>query len=404
MNHEPQTFADLQDAGNAQSQLLLQAIARHADWDTGTCHPRVATLARMSKCSEKTVRRHLKRLAEDGLIAVEERSRQDGSQGANQIVLIGYAEWITANRRGGAVARPRRARRYADHTLGVDADPVPEMVSVDPVEPPTTLENSAETGMVNLTTPLDNLTRGPGHLLTRGPGHLVSTHEPLSELKNELLPPTPQGGKVGGREESTSGWAKGWTAEARAAVDHIRQGVAGARVAEVFLDRVVGLLNPPLHVDVAAYIRQLAHALVGSSDAALAAAADQMIATQVRDLPAVGVIKAIVKAAEPRLTGSLGPMAADANTADPALAATWRRVVERLEAEIGAAAVVNWFATARVAGCGGGVLRLVVRTRFVKNYIDQHFGRQLRAAAAVERVEISVAERRAADAHASVEA
>jgi hypothetical protein len=112
MNHEPQTYVDLQDTGNAQSQLLLQAVARHCDWDTGICHPSVAVLARMAKCSDKTVRRHLAKLEFDGFIVMSEREREDGSQGANKITLLGYAEWIKANRDGGNVPRPRKANRY----------------------------------------------------------------------------------------------------------------------------------------------------------------------------------------------------------------------------------------------------------------------------------------------------
>lgn len=398
MNHEPQMFADLQDAGNAQSQLLLQAIARHADWDTGECHPRVATLARMSKCSEKTVRRHLKRLSEDGLIAIEERSRQDGSQGANQIVLIGYADWITANRRGGAVARPRRAKRYADHTLGVDADPVPELVSVDVTAPTPTLEPPAETGLVNLTTPLDNLTRGPGHLLTRGPGHLVSTHEPLSEPKNELLPPTPPGGEGAGGEDEPR-LAKGWRDDARSAIRQARQGAIGRDVVEHLIEPLGGTLNPPQHADGAAFVRQLVHSLRDTPPAVLDDVATRLLASRKRDLPSVADILGLAQSSRVRHR-----VVSATTTADPALAATWRRVVERLEAEIGALAVANWFAMARVSGIGDGVLRLVVPTRFLKSYIEREFGRQLRAAADVERVEISVAERRPADAHASVEA
>lgn len=122
MNHEPQTFVDLHETGNAQSHLLLQAIARHADWDTGICHPSARTLSRMAKCSEKTARRHLKRLEDDGYISRHPHVRADGSQGADEIVLVGYQAWIAANRSGGKVSKPRKGRRYADGALGSDGD------------------------------------------------------------------------------------------------------------------------------------------------------------------------------------------------------------------------------------------------------------------------------------------
>lgn len=113
MNHEPQTFCDLQDTGNAQSQLILQAIARHADWDTGEGFPSVKTLARMAKCSEKTARRHIAKLEADGFIEQEARYRKDdGGRSSNLIRLSEYKKWIEANRKGGRVNKPRTAKRY----------------------------------------------------------------------------------------------------------------------------------------------------------------------------------------------------------------------------------------------------------------------------------------------------
>jgi hypothetical protein len=168
MTHEPQTFVDLQDAGNAQSQLILQAVARHANWDTGACFPNVRTLARMAKCSDKTVRRHLARLAVDGIIAVErDRYGRNGAQTSNVIRLIGYAQWIAANRNGGTVARPRHARRYDDRALGHNDGPTP--------------------GQPDQGGPVDNvgdMTKAPGRIVTRPPGQQVTSHESSS---NNLL-------------------------------------------------------------------------------------------------------------------------------------------------------------------------------------------------------------------------
>ena len=89
VSSEPQTWADLQNTGNAQSQLLLQAIARHADWDTGECHVRYERLGRMGKCSTKTVQRHIRQMESDGFIERIARTRDDGSQGANTLRLVG---------------------------------------------------------------------------------------------------------------------------------------------------------------------------------------------------------------------------------------------------------------------------------------------------------------------------
>lgn len=110
--NETLTFADLQDAGNAQSQLVLLAIARHADWDTGECHPSVNTLARMAKCSVNTARRHLVQLVEDGLIERETRNRADGGRTSDLLRLAGYQKWIETNRKGGQVDKPVAIQPY----------------------------------------------------------------------------------------------------------------------------------------------------------------------------------------------------------------------------------------------------------------------------------------------------
>jgi hypothetical protein len=151
--NEPQTFVDLQDAGNAQAQLILQAIARHADWDTGSCYPSQTSLARMSKCNERTIRRYLGKLESDGLITREERRKDNGAQMSDLITLSGYAEWIKALREGGNVSKPKAVKQYE--------------------------------GADNLTTPpADNLTSGDGHMLSAPPGQQVSANKEPS-LNNQ---------------------------------------------------------------------------------------------------------------------------------------------------------------------------------------------------------------------------
>lgn len=174
MNHEPQTWVDLQDTGNAQSQLLLQAVARHADWDTGRCFPAAKTLARMAKCSEKTVRRHLEKLQQDGFVEISERHRDDGSQASNLFVLVGYADWIAAARDGGLIARPKRAPRYRDDALGSDEDTRSLAGS-----------KANKSRVDNLTTPSDSLTRAPGQQVTTPNEHFIEQEDS----------PYPQGGK-----------------------------------------------------------------------------------------------------------------------------------------------------------------------------------------------------------------
>ena len=110
--NEPQMFADLQDAGNAQAQLILQAIARHADWETGECWPGDEALAKMAKCSARTVQTYLARLEGDGLITRVDRRSESGTKMKRLITLVGYAEWISALRDGGSVTRPKAVSKY----------------------------------------------------------------------------------------------------------------------------------------------------------------------------------------------------------------------------------------------------------------------------------------------------
>lgn len=110
--NEPQTYVDLQDAGNAQAQLILQAVARHADWNTGECYPSQEAIGVMAKCTDRTVRTYLAKLERDGFITREERRKTNGAKQADLITLVGYKEWITSLRAGGNVAKPKAVQRY----------------------------------------------------------------------------------------------------------------------------------------------------------------------------------------------------------------------------------------------------------------------------------------------------
>jgi len=181
---EPLTWADLQDTGNAQSQLVLIAVARHADWDAGTCYPSVRAIADMAKCSEKTARRHLKQLKTDGFIELSERFAESGERTSNLITLVGYAEWVITLRAGGGVARPKRAKRYRD-------DDLPDVEDAQPETNPEGCETPPPPGQSDQGPPV-NLTRAPGHVLTRAPGHLVTRAKEHSlQLSSELSPQPP---------------------------------------------------------------------------------------------------------------------------------------------------------------------------------------------------------------------
>lgn len=69
-------------------QLVLLALADHADDGGGNCFPSVKTLARKTRLSPRTVKRRLHRLEELGLIAITPRVREDGSASSNTYRLI----------------------------------------------------------------------------------------------------------------------------------------------------------------------------------------------------------------------------------------------------------------------------------------------------------------------------
>jgi|CXWL01.1.fsa_nt_gi hypothetical protein len=110
--NETLTWADLQDCGNAQAQLILLAIARSADWISGEGYPDIKTIAKRAKCSERTASTYLKRLAADEFIRRIPRKRADGGRTSDMIILVGYSEWYHAIYKGGTVSAPRSIKRY----------------------------------------------------------------------------------------------------------------------------------------------------------------------------------------------------------------------------------------------------------------------------------------------------
>lgn len=148
--HETLAFVDLIEAGNAQAQLLLYAIARHADSDTGACEVSQSVLARMGKCSLRTCRNYLAKLEEDNLISRAGRFDEAGARLSDEITLVGYQGWISTIRKGGVVQAPRIINSYERAANLADTPPA----------------NSAGYGSLkdqdNLDTPPANLAAPPG--------------------------------------------------------------------------------------------------------------------------------------------------------------------------------------------------------------------------------------------------
>ena len=69
---DPQRFVDKVDAGSPRKQLLLKAIAQHAN-PSGEAWPSTKTLARIIFASPKTVQRLLRELQHQSIIEIRQR-------------------------------------------------------------------------------------------------------------------------------------------------------------------------------------------------------------------------------------------------------------------------------------------------------------------------------------------
>lgn len=189
--HLTQAFVDLLDAGNAQAQLIMKAIAQHADWETGECWPAARALADIGKCSVKTVRRYLHKLRDDGLIEMEERYQngegENGRQTSSKITLAGYADWIAKNHDGGKVKRPAAVQKYRNPPALPDGQPDQGGDEAEPIR-------LAEVAVVKQTSP-PLVSQGRGHGQPESPRPVVNkvtSHEQSLEIPIDPSTPNPR--------------------------------------------------------------------------------------------------------------------------------------------------------------------------------------------------------------------
>lgn len=72
----------------ANEKLLLILLADHADDETGRCWPSQRYITQRSGLAQSTVNRTIKRLASKGLIRIQHRFRDDGSQRSNAYFVL----------------------------------------------------------------------------------------------------------------------------------------------------------------------------------------------------------------------------------------------------------------------------------------------------------------------------
>ncbi|GAA1029725.1 MULTISPECIES: helix-turn-helix domain-containing protein [Amycolatopsis] len=112
-------WAAEQEVGGPMPKLVLYALAEHANRD-GYTTTSLATLARETEASRRTVQRGLDTLVEQGLIARTRRQRGTGADTSSEYRLM-------LNRPGdGATPTPRREGHTDTPERQSDAPPVPE--------------------------------------------------------------------------------------------------------------------------------------------------------------------------------------------------------------------------------------------------------------------------------------
>lgn len=86
MSFQAMTWAIQQECGSAAGKLVLLMLANHANGHTGQCNPRHKTLAAECEMRVETLKEHIRKLEERGLLAVVPRFAE-GIQLPNHYVL-----------------------------------------------------------------------------------------------------------------------------------------------------------------------------------------------------------------------------------------------------------------------------------------------------------------------------
>lgn len=87
MSLEAMSWALQQKTGATSLKLVLLLLANRHNADTGQCNPSIAKIASETEISPRQVKRILKDLADGGFLTIEEKTRDNGSQSANQYTL-----------------------------------------------------------------------------------------------------------------------------------------------------------------------------------------------------------------------------------------------------------------------------------------------------------------------------
>lgn len=86
MSFDAMSWAVKQKCKTPTSKLILLLIANYAD-ENNSAYPSKDHLSQMANCDERTIRRSLKSLQDQGLLQVEQRYNADGRQTSNRYFL-----------------------------------------------------------------------------------------------------------------------------------------------------------------------------------------------------------------------------------------------------------------------------------------------------------------------------
>jgi DNA-binding transcriptional ArsR family regulator len=106
MSFQAMSWAVNQSCPTPTSKLILLLLANYAD-EHSSCFPSRETLAKLSNCDERTVRRALKQLTEAGLVTIEPRYRETGIQTSNRYFLNLEQSGEAQPSLGGQICTPR---------------------------------------------------------------------------------------------------------------------------------------------------------------------------------------------------------------------------------------------------------------------------------------------------------
>ena len=101
------SYATTKDTGNIALQMALYVIAMHVSVETGKTFVGIRTLMNEAKVkSDRTMRNYIARLEAMDLVRREKRQRKDGGNTTDTIELVGFLDWLKAQRGGPVVGGP----------------------------------------------------------------------------------------------------------------------------------------------------------------------------------------------------------------------------------------------------------------------------------------------------------